>query len=45
VIVSEVVGGKEMRFKNLDLVWRLLGDEAAFERYVANEVAAFLGHS
>lgn len=45
VIVSEVVGRKEVRFKNLDLVWRLLGDEAAFARYVTDEVGAFLGHS
>ncbi len=45
VIVSEVVGEKEVRFKSLDRVWELLGDEQAFARYVADEVGAFLGHA
>jgi len=45
VIVSEVIGGKEVRFKNLDRVWKLLGDERAFARYVVDEVSAFVGHS
>jgi hypothetical protein len=44
VIVSEVVGEKEVRFRNLDRVWELLGDEQAFARYVADEVGAFLEH-
>lgn len=43
VIVSEVVGGTEVRFKNLDRVWNLLGDEQAFSQYVADEVRGFLG--
>jgi len=43
VVVSEVVKGKEVRWKNLDKVWDLLGDEAAFRAYIETEVAAFLG--
>jgi len=45
VIVSEFVGDQEVRFKNLDRVWKLLGDEQAFARYVTDEVAAFLESS
>ncbi len=45
LIVSEVVGDKEVRFKNLDRVWKLLGDEQAFSRYVIEEVGGFAGHS
>ena len=43
VIVSEVRGGREVRWKNLDQVWSLLGDPAAFQAYVEREVQAFLG--
>jgi hypothetical protein len=42
VIVSEVRGGSEVRWKNLDEVWNLLGDPAAFQGYVEREVRAFL---
>lgn len=42
VIVSEVRGGSEVRWKNLDQVWNLLGDPAAFQGYVEREVRAFL---
>ncbi len=42
VIVSEVRGGREVRWKNLDQVWNLLGDPAAFQAYVEREVQAFL---
>lgn len=42
VIVSEVRGGREVRWKNLDQVWTLLGDPAAFQNYVEREVRAFL---
>ena len=42
VVVSEVKGGKEVRWKNLDQVWHLLGDPEAFQGYVEREVRAFL---
>jgi hypothetical protein len=42
VVVSEVKEGREVRWKNLDRVWSLLGDPAAFQGYVEREVRAFL---
>jgi len=42
VVLSETKNGKEVRWKNLDKVWTLLGDEAAFKKYVRDEVSAYL---
>lgn len=42
VVVSEVKGGFEVRWKNLDRVWHLLNDSEAFQSYVEREVQAFL---
>ncbi|MBN2177845.1 MAG: hypothetical protein JW743_00255 [Deltaproteobacteria bacterium] len=42
VIVSDVSGQKESRWKNLTRVWELLGDEAAFKSYVQEEVKKYL---
>ncbi len=42
VIVSHVSGSKEQRWKNLQKVWELLGDERAFKAYVQKEVQAYL---
>ena len=37
-----VVDAKDpKRFKVLDRVWQLVGDKAAFQRYVEQEVRAF----
>lgn len=41
VIVSEWVDGREARWKNLDMVWRLLRDAGAFRNYVVTEVREF----
>jgi len=43
VVVSETREGKEVRWKNLDRVWTLLRDKAAFVKYVRDEVAAYMG--
>ena len=43
VIVSEVVNGKEVRWKNLEEVWDLLDDQPAFETYIVKEVRGYLG--
>lgn len=45
VIVSELVDGREVRWKNLDQVWQLVRDQEAFSRYVVGEVRAFRGES
>ena len=42
VIVSDQRGGREIRWKNLDQVWHLLNDPAAFRAYVEREVRAYL---
>lgn len=43
VVVSEVMGGKEVRWKNLSRVWELLGDREAFIGYVTREIDDYLG--
>jgi hypothetical protein len=42
VIISDVSGQKETRWKNLKRVWELLGDEEAFKSYVQEEVKKYL---
>jgi hypothetical protein len=42
VVLSEVVGSKEVRWKNLDYVWQLLGDKEEFQYYVQTELQKFL---
>jgi hypothetical protein len=42
VIISDVSGQKEMRWKNLTRVWELLGNETAFKSYVQEEVKKYL---
>jgi len=42
VIVSDVVQGKENRWKNLKRVWEQLRDEQAFKDYVQKEVRQYL---
>ena len=42
VVLVEYRNGKVERFKNLKLVWQLVGDEDGFIRYVRNETRTFL---
>jgi len=42
IVISDVRHGTERRWKNLDRVWELLDDKAAFERYVQDEVGAYM---
>jgi len=42
VILSDVHGGKEIRWKNLDKIWMLLRDKEEFQKYVRAEVAGFM---
>lgn len=41
LIISKVVNGKEVKFKNLDLIWDYLSDFAKFEKYVEDEIREF----
>lgn len=42
VVLAEYRDGKVVRFKNLKLVWQLVGDEDGFVRYVRDETRDFL---
>ena len=42
IILSELKGGKETRWKNFDKIWLLVRDEDAFNQYVASEISAWL---
>lgn len=41
VVLSEMRGGKEVRWKNLDKVWDLLTDDAALVKYIQDEIREF----
>ena len=43
VVVMEIVDGQVTRWKNLERVWDLLDDPAAFADYIVEEVAELLG--
>jgi hypothetical protein len=45
VIISQVVDGKEVRWKNLVKVWELLRNEGKFKKYVKDEVTSFMAGS
>lgn len=42
VVLVEFEGGQRKRYKNLQRIWRLLGNEQAFQEYIREEVSAFL---
>ncbi|RPJ87468.1 MAG: hypothetical protein EHM18_00975 [Acidobacteria bacterium] len=42
VVLASYQGDKQLRWKNLDKVWELVGDKGQFTRYVQGEVKTFL---
>jgi len=42
VIISEVKNGKEVRWKNLDQIWRKLGNKTEFSNYISQETRDFM---
>ncbi|MCP4219734.1 MAG: hypothetical protein GY765_34190 [bacterium] len=42
VIVSKVSKGKELKWKNLDRIWELVGGEAEFKTYIVKETRSIL---
>ncbi len=42
VVLASYQGDKQVRWKNLDKVWELVGDKGQFTRYVQGEVKTFL---
>lgn len=43
VVLSLVKDGKQVRYKNLEKVWDLLGDQNKYHAYVRDEIKLFLG--
>lgn len=43
VVLVEVAGGRRGRWRDLDRIWDLVGDETAFRRYIEEETARFIG--
>lgn len=42
VILSRVVDGEEVEWKNLDKIWQLVGDKERFLTYIAEETENFI---
>jgi hypothetical protein len=42
LIITEVKGEKQMKWKNLDKVWQLLRDQEKFSAYVTQEVKNYM---
>lgn len=42
VVLASYQGDKQLRWKNLEKVWELVGDKGQFTRYVQGEVKTFL---
>ena len=42
VVLVRYRGGKQVRWKNLDQVWNLLGNKTAFHNYIVREVDSFI---
>ncbi len=42
LIVSERKGGKEVRWKNLPEIWKLVGDREQYEQYVRSEIGDYV---
>jgi hypothetical protein len=42
LVLVEMKDGKEVRFANLDKIWDLVGDKAAYFEYVRNQIDTYL---
>lgn len=42
VVVSEYSGDEEVRWQNLEKVWKLLGNEEKFKGYISREIQSYL---
>jgi hypothetical protein len=42
VIVSDIAGLNERRWKNLEKIWDYVSDEEKFKEYIVNEIRAYL---
>ena len=42
VVLSKVQGGEEVAWKNLDKIWKLVGDKDEFTAYIQGELQSFI---
>ena len=42
VVVVEVRGGMQVRYKKLEMIWKLVGEKPAYLSYVRDEVRAYM---
>lgn len=42
IVLVELSGGKQVRYRNLEKIWQLAHEEDEFKQYVRTQVAAFL---
>ncbi len=42
LVLVELSGGKQVRYRNLDKIWQLAHEEDEFKQYVRTQLAAFL---
>jgi hypothetical protein len=42
IVLSDVKGGAQFRWKNLDKIWEKIRDEEAFRQYVEDEIRSYL---
>ena len=45
IVLSEIENGKEKRWKNLEKVWTLLGDQGQLIKYIQNEIKNYLNEA
>jgi len=45
VVLVEVVGGRTVRYRNLEKIWQLAHEEDEFKHYVRTQVSSFLKSS
>ncbi|MCD4783560.1 MAG: nitrophenyl compound nitroreductase subunit ArsF family protein [Candidatus Eremiobacteraeota bacterium] len=43
VVLSDIKNGEEMRWKNLEKVWELVGNEEKFSKYISDEINNYPG--
>jgi hypothetical protein len=43
IVVAKMQDGKQTEWKNLDKIWKLVGDKAVFVKYIQDEVNTYLG--
>jgi hypothetical protein len=42
VVLVELAGGRQVRYRNLDRIWQLAHEEYEFKQYIRTQIAGFL---